>query len=56
MTLDDLDLRVSGEMSYDACLINGQPNPADVKSPGARLEKLIETVVPKFYQSRFRNR
>jgi hypothetical protein len=56
MTLDDLDLRVSGEMSYDACLINGQPNPADVKSPGAKLEKLIETVVPKFYQSRFRNR
>ena len=56
MTLDNLDLHVSGEMSYDACLINGQPNPTDVKSPGARLEKLIETVVPKFYQSRFRNR
>ncbi len=56
LTLDDLDLRVTGEMSYDACLINGQPTPVDAKSPGAELEKLIETVVPKFYQSRFRNR
>ncbi len=56
LTLDKLDLRVTGEMSYDACLINGQPNPADTKSPGAKLDQLIKTVVPKFYQSRFRDR
>ncbi|MGZ0171218.1 MAG: hypothetical protein ACKVHE_16830 [Planctomycetales bacterium] len=29
LTLDKLDLRVTGEMSNDACLINGQSNPAD---------------------------
>jgi len=56
LTLDKLDLRITGEMSYDACLINGQPNPADTKSPGAQLDQLIKTVVPKFYQSRFRDR
>jgi hypothetical protein len=56
LTLDKLDLRVTGEMSFDACLINGQPNPADAKSPGAQLDQLIKTVVPKFYQSRFRDR
>lgn len=41
-------------MSYDACLINGQPNPIDAKSPGAKLDPLIKTVVPKPYQSHFR--
>ena len=56
LTLDKLDLRVIGEMSYDACLIDGQPNPAGAKSPGAKLDQLIRTVVPKSYQSQFRNR
>ncbi|NQV27480.1 MAG: hypothetical protein HQ518_24290 [Rhodopirellula sp.] len=56
LTLDKLDLRVTGEMSYEACLINGQPNPTDAKSPGAEPDKLIKTVVPKSYQSHFRNR
>ena len=56
LTLDKLDLRVTGEMSYDACLINGQPNPADANSPGAEFDQLIKTVVPKPYQSYFRNR
>ena len=55
LTLDKLDLRVTGKMSYDTCLINGQPNPADGKSPGADLDQLIKTVVPKSYQSHFRN-
>jgi hypothetical protein len=56
LTLDKLDLRVTGEMSFEACLINGQSNPPDAKSPGADLDQLIKTVVPKSYQSRFRNR
>jgi hypothetical protein len=56
LTLENLDLRVTGEMSYDACLINGQPNLADAKSPGADLDQLIKTIVPKSYQSYFRNR
>ena len=56
LTLDKLDLRVTGEISYDACLINGQPNPADAKSPGARLDGLIKTVVPRTYRSAFDNR
>ena len=56
LTLDKLDLRVTGEMSYDACLINGQPNPTDAKSPGAELDQLIKAVVPKSYQSHFHNR
>ncbi|NQV23225.1 MAG: hypothetical protein HQ518_02560, partial [Rhodopirellula sp.] len=56
LTLDKLDLRVTGEMSYDACRINGHSNPTDAKSPGAELDKLIKTVVPKSYQSHFRNR
>lgn len=56
LTLDNLDLRVTGEMSFDACFINGQPNPADTKLPGARLDQLVKTVVPKFYQPRVRSR
>lgn len=56
LTLDNLDLRVTGEMSFDACLINGQPNPAGAKSPGARLDQLVKTVVPKSYQPRVRSR
>jgi hypothetical protein len=55
LTLDKLDLRVTGEMSFDACLINGHPNPPDAKSPGADLDQLIKTVVPKSHQSQFRN-
>jgi len=56
LTLDKLDLRVTGEMSYDACLIDGQPNPANAKSPGADLEQLLKTVVPKPYLSNVRKR
>tara|TARA_B110000438_G_scaffold102370_1_gene101295 strand:- start:1554 stop:3089 length:1536 start_codon:yes stop_codon:yes gene_type:complete len=55
LTLDKLDLRVTGEMSFDACLINGRPNPPATKSPGADLDQLIKTVVPKSYQSQFCN-
>ena len=55
LTLDKLDLRVTGRMSYGACLINGQPIPADAKSPGADLDQLIKTVVPKSYQPDLRN-
>jgi len=55
LTLDKLDVRVTGEMSFEACLINGQPNPPDAKSPGADLDKVIKTVVPQSYQSHFRN-
>jgi hypothetical protein len=55
LTLDKLDLRVTGEMSFDACLINGQPNPTDAKLPGAELDQLIKTVVPNSYQSHFRS-
>lgn len=56
LTLDNLDLRVTGEMSFDACLINGQPNPADAKKHGAELDQLIKTIVPKSHQSHFRHR
>lgn len=56
LTLDNLDLRVAGEMSFDACLINSQPTPADSKSPGAELDQLIKTVVPKSYKFHFRSR
>lgn len=56
LTLDNLDVRVTGEMSYDACLINGQAHPADANSPGAELEQLINTVVPMSHQFHFRNR
>jgi hypothetical protein len=55
LTLDKLDLRVTGKISFDACLINGHPNPPTTKSPGADLEQLIKTVVPKSYQSQFSN-
>jgi len=55
LTLDKLDLRVTGEMSFEACLINGQSNHPDAQSPGAELDQLIKTVVPESYQSRFRN-
>lgn len=53
LTLDKLDLRVTGEVEFDACLINGQPNPGDAKSPGADLVKLLKTVVPESYLSDF---
>lgn len=56
LTFDNLDVRVTGEMSYDACLVNGQPNPAAAKSPGAELDQLIKAVVPMSHQSRFLNR
>ncbi|MGZ0172075.1 MAG: hypothetical protein ACKVHE_21245 [Planctomycetales bacterium] len=55
LTLDKLDLRVTGEMSFDACLVNGLSNPPDARSPGAELDQLIETVVPESYQSHFHN-
>ncbi len=55
LTLDKLNLSVSGEISFDACLINGHPNPPTTKLPGADLEQLIKTVVPKSYQPQFRN-
>jgi hypothetical protein len=56
LMLDKLDLRVTGEISYDACLIDGQPNPADAKSPGIEFDQLIKTVVPKSDQPHFRKR
>jgi len=56
LTLNKLDLRVTGEMSFVACLINGQPNPPDANSSGADLDQLIKTIVPESWQSRFRNR
>ena len=55
LTLDKLDLNVTGEMSFEACLINGKANPSDAQLPGADLDQLIKTVVPKSYQSHFRN-
>jgi hypothetical protein len=55
LTLDKLDLRVTGEMSFEACRINGEANPPDAKSPGAELDDLIKTVVPESYRSHFRN-
>ncbi len=53
LTLDNLDLRVTGEMSFDACLINGQPTPNDAKSAGADVGKMVKMIVPKSYQSHF---
>lgn len=43
-------------ISYDVCPINGRPNPADANSPGTKLDQLIKIVVPKSFQSHFRNR
>jgi hypothetical protein len=53
ITLDNLDLKVTGEVTFADCLINGKPNPPDAKIPGANLEKLIKTIVPESYQSHF---
>ena len=53
LTLDRLELRVTGEMFFDDCLIDGKPNPPDAKTPGADLQTLIKTVIPESYQSHF---
>ncbi len=53
LTLDKLELRVTGEMFFDDCLIDGKPNPPDAKTPGADLQTLIKTVIPESYQSHF---
>lgn len=54
LTLENLDVRVTGKAKFENCLINGQARPINAKSPGADLEKLIKTVVPESYQSQFR--
>ena len=53
MTLEQLDLRITGEMTFDDCLINGHARPPNEKSAGADIG-LFKTVVPKSQQFRLR--
>ncbi len=49
LTLDGLDIKVTGKAEFKNCLINGHPNPKDAKKPGADLKQLLKTVVPETY-------
>ncbi|MFK5923717.1 MAG: hypothetical protein QM496_16180 [Verrucomicrobiota bacterium] len=51
LTLDNLDLKITGKAEFENCLINGHPNPKDAKAPGADLKTLVKTLVPKKYQT-----
>ncbi len=55
LTLENLDIRVTGKAEFENCLIKDQPKPADAKSPGADREKLIKILVPKNHQTHFSN-
>ena len=52
LTLENLDVKVTGEANFKSCLINGKPHPENSKSPGANFKYLLETVVPDSYKSK----
>jgi len=54
LTLDNLDLKVTGKVEFENCLINGRAKPTDAKAPGADLRDLVNTLVPEPYKTQLK--